>query len=396
MECSICFDAYDEQLHRPLFLNCGHTFCKLCLQGLERGGITCPVCNAKIPIESLEQLPINYSVLSVPAGAEGQPIPKDTSVLMCPKHPKKAKFICHCCDCPVCSACFIQHKAHEIQEIELYLSKSLDSMYRRATEMEEGLNTQRSNLVSITSEVSKNHASAVAELEAVYREALEEIGREFLVNIETLRICNEENRENTEQALRANQTQLSAISDVSRTALILRHSYTTQAQLFEKLRQFDSVLNSAEAEKGKLEYCLSTLEKPEKVLSYLGKLHWDQLDYGEEKDSGSLKSSESIYEEFKRSASAVYPQNVLKGSLDKSALLRLSEARHPTQAKWSYVGRHTNKAKLFRNSDNKTIEEAYQQGLPGVELRKHRVDFKAMVKTNKRSKKTKRVVRQVN
>lgn len=59
MECKICYELYDEQYHYPYIINCGHTFCRLCIEKLlneENEGNTenneihkkCPICRTSI------------------------------------------------------------------------------------------------------------------------------------------------------------------------------------------------------------------------------------------------------------------------------------------------------------------------------------------------------------
>ena len=40
LTCPICFDVY----HEPISLLCGHTFCRCCLQTLQRVDKQCPLC----------------------------------------------------------------------------------------------------------------------------------------------------------------------------------------------------------------------------------------------------------------------------------------------------------------------------------------------------------------
>ena len=50
MECTNCFEFYDEEIHIPLNLDCGHTFCKACICGLIANAIKleCPICRRVI------------------------------------------------------------------------------------------------------------------------------------------------------------------------------------------------------------------------------------------------------------------------------------------------------------------------------------------------------------
>lgn len=53
-------------MQRPRTLPCGHTFCELCINTLNRGGqITCPSCRARHTVPLGGQFPINYTLESV-------------------------------------------------------------------------------------------------------------------------------------------------------------------------------------------------------------------------------------------------------------------------------------------------------------------------------------------
>jgi hypothetical protein len=61
MECKICFEKYDQQLRKPVSINCGHSFCKTCLSSLKvSNSYACPTCRQSITNEQP-----NYTVLDL-------------------------------------------------------------------------------------------------------------------------------------------------------------------------------------------------------------------------------------------------------------------------------------------------------------------------------------------
>lgn len=54
MSCSTCFEDFDEEKYVPLNLECGHTFCRSCIQEfLKAQKIECPQCRTVSWIENL-------------------------------------------------------------------------------------------------------------------------------------------------------------------------------------------------------------------------------------------------------------------------------------------------------------------------------------------------------
>jgi len=61
MECKICYELYDNQLRKPLILNCGHSFCSDCMDKLRNApNHLCPVCK-----EQITQKQSNYALLDI-------------------------------------------------------------------------------------------------------------------------------------------------------------------------------------------------------------------------------------------------------------------------------------------------------------------------------------------
>ena len=63
--CSICMFRFNETSYLPLWLHCGHTFCKSCIEDIaRRGKLKCPNCNQEEE-NSPDRLPKNYFILEL-------------------------------------------------------------------------------------------------------------------------------------------------------------------------------------------------------------------------------------------------------------------------------------------------------------------------------------------
>lgn len=100
-ECTSCTSPYDEHLHKPLSLPCGHVFCQDCLSKQSKP-ITCPIDKSKFEQSHLT-LPCCYAILGN--------IPKQVQKEgCCIRHPrKKVKFLCKSHEKFLCTECVIDH-----------------------------------------------------------------------------------------------------------------------------------------------------------------------------------------------------------------------------------------------------------------------------------------------
>jgi hypothetical protein len=439
MECTICFNLFNDQAYKPLFLVCGHTFCRECITGLNRDGlVVCPICNLQIKVESVDRLSVNYSLLSMQAAGIVQPemSNKDDGCLMCPQHPsKKAKFFCDNCLSPICSACFIGHKAHEVLELEAYISKSLDTVYRRGSEIEHCLTTRQTELVAISDRANQSYSASINELEAAYQALLEEVGKEYQSTMQTLRTQSERTRVIFETMLKLTQENLVKASEATRSALEIRHSYSKPAEHMEQLRHLKQFVSSVVEGPEQLDYALCTLQA-DRQHSYLGRLDIDVLSFNlaafpreqvletPQRPEDSVLSSSSIEPGYGRFSEAL-PEGRDRHSLADSnisvpvhrgrrggrvAVIRRrrdDEVQPPpqpeegkqisafpsgSQARWSYLT-NSNNYKAYNAEDNRAIEQAYQQGLATVDVRQYVVDLRQMQQVNRRSHKARGIIR---
>eukprot|EP00462_Mataza_sp_D1_P012321 CAMPEP_0175150936 /NCGR_PEP_ID=MMETSP0087-20121206/18181_1 /TAXON_ID=136419 /ORGANISM="Unknown Unknown, Strain D1" /LENGTH=574 /DNA_ID=CAMNT_0016437005 /DNA_START=30 /DNA_END=1754 /DNA_ORIENTATION=+ len=67
LECTLCFERFDDEKLCPRLLSCGHSFCSQCLeQLLKQNAITCPTCRKVVSVsEGVHSLPKNFALLDV-------------------------------------------------------------------------------------------------------------------------------------------------------------------------------------------------------------------------------------------------------------------------------------------------------------------------------------------
>eukprot|EP00808_Paulinella_micropora_P030260 g45958.t1 len=72
LECSICFERFDDEKLCPRLLTCGHSFCSGCLEKLlKHDAVTCPTCRKDAPVpEGVHGLPKNFALLDVLAASK--------------------------------------------------------------------------------------------------------------------------------------------------------------------------------------------------------------------------------------------------------------------------------------------------------------------------------------
>lgn len=62
-ECIVYFSRFDENLHRPRSLPCGHTECTECIENaIEIMSKECPKCRAIYAASNVNDLPVNFSL----------------------------------------------------------------------------------------------------------------------------------------------------------------------------------------------------------------------------------------------------------------------------------------------------------------------------------------------
>lgn len=124
MECPSCYEYFDGETFVPRNLNCGHTFCEVCLIKIEQQRLTfCPICRTTLqkPFKA-KKLPKNYLALEY-ANKQHELMKKSN---FCPQHPKiLMHHFCITCVQLICMDCIVDHSGHEFvrKEESIYILK---------------------------------------------------------------------------------------------------------------------------------------------------------------------------------------------------------------------------------------------------------------------------------
>jgi hypothetical protein len=112
MECPSCYEYFDGDTFIPRNLNCGHTFCEVCLIKIEQQRLTfCPICRTSLqkPFKA-KKLPKNY--LALEFANKQQELMKKSN--FCSSHPKELmRHFCISCVQLICMECIVEHSGHE-------------------------------------------------------------------------------------------------------------------------------------------------------------------------------------------------------------------------------------------------------------------------------------------
>lgn len=106
--CSICFEAFDNEINLPLVLCCGHTFCKPCLEKYTNKLFLCPI-DRKQEWREVSSLPRNFIVLDY--------LEAPKQINKCEIHKKKIKWRCNTDETDLCSDCILDHNSHEMVKL---------------------------------------------------------------------------------------------------------------------------------------------------------------------------------------------------------------------------------------------------------------------------------------
>lgn len=108
-ECQVCDHDYDSGDRKPLFLKCGHCFCRLCLNSIFTASAfpLCPTCRVSIPevATGLDSLPVCYML--IPSVST-----KDKLTANCQQHKEYQDYWCHDCRETLCKKCLPHHSNH--------------------------------------------------------------------------------------------------------------------------------------------------------------------------------------------------------------------------------------------------------------------------------------------
>ncbi|XP_062616507.1 E3 ubiquitin-protein ligase TRIM56-like [Saccostrea cucullata] len=147
LECSICFEMFDEENHHPRLLPCLHTFCYLCLENLHIDGkIICPLCKTTHKVtdglNAFQKDNTRRDLLDFVKASSKK-------TLLCEMCDKKDIATHHCNDCKyfICENCVqihttvISYKSHQpvpLQNDSVILLEHLERFAHKSFCKEEG------------------------------------------------------------------------------------------------------------------------------------------------------------------------------------------------------------------------------------------------------------------
>ena len=128
LDCSICFEHYDDNKHAPIMFVLQHTVCKVCLVDLIEahatdGEFPCPICREAMEIkpEGVDGYAKNLLLMNILCHKK----PQEKQEIKCQEHRKRtASNYCMTCMmglCPKCMVCIAKgemHSGHEIEDME--------------------------------------------------------------------------------------------------------------------------------------------------------------------------------------------------------------------------------------------------------------------------------------
>jgi len=247
-ECSICFNYYDKEVHRPLILPCGHVYCFDCLNKMFNAGIFfrksdlkgnnfCPADKTEHKI-TIPELSVCFAILNhLPETIPKSFVEPSGKPLHCKRHPNKTvKFLCEPHHEFLCSHCVLDHtgeghkvnsfaidlksekeKANELKSkiinVNKTLNRQLEKHDKKLASMDEHLSKQQMKLEHDYNKALKTAAQKQQELTKAFSENKQNCG--FLSNY--LETSSEimQNSAKISEDLKTCLTQFSSIEELS-------------------------------------------------------------------------------------------------------------------------------------------------------------------------------------
>ncbi|XP_048755990.2 E3 ubiquitin-protein ligase TRIM56-like [Ostrea edulis] len=137
LECSVCFEIFNEEDHHPRLLPCLHTYCYKCLQRLQSGReVTCPQCKSKHVLEEmgLDTFPKDNTRRDLLDFVKASSDQKALVCSMCVES-STATHRCKQCEGFICMECVQIHgkvvgmKSHELIALQDLSDISLEQLY---------------------------------------------------------------------------------------------------------------------------------------------------------------------------------------------------------------------------------------------------------------------------
>ena len=193
LECEICCDEFNETVNKPHTLECGHSFCAKCMNGLLNAKKpNCPKCRSIINKKSIEEIPVNFSLLEMLSAMKKKLLLDSHNSLMthfdsnvyagfCEGHGNiPLHFYCKTCTKWICSTCVlvnhnqvpagkcvIQTAPQAIQELKNEYAEKLLTTDDKLKKLDSDLRLKRSKLVIYTKKITERKHELLNELKDV-------------------------------------------------------------------------------------------------------------------------------------------------------------------------------------------------------------------------------------
>ncbi|XP_075034958.1 nuclear factor 7, brain-like [Mixophyes fleayi] len=221
LTCLLCNELFKD----PVMVECGHNFCRSCIDEAWQGSFTCPDCKEVISEKkyttnrALANL-VKKTVGSTAVQTPSKPVEKVKPVENCPEHDERLKLYCKddgTLSCVICRDS-LKHASHNflpiLDAVEVYRTElsAIVAPLEEALKVTEQLTSQQNEKVEqhktnvseyrqhIVSEFEKLH-TFLKEREEKLFEQLKEQGDSLLKEMETNMIKMQENRDNIKQTI---------------------------------------------------------------------------------------------------------------------------------------------------------------------------------------------------
>lgn len=386
MECSICFSEFNGSTHRPLCLSCGHTLCYACTEDLLAGGASfaCPACGKVVEIPSLQDVPVNFALLSL---LDKQPEVPKLEGLPCKLHSKKAKFFCVNCSYFFCTYCFESHKTHQIDSLEAHLNKKIDKLLIKVIQEKTSLDSALAGVAGVINSVEEDWKLAKRQLEARYAEVGSSSNEEFNERNLQLEAVRLENSKTTADRLNAFNVRCEVLNRSQGNLRQFRQAGCTPADL-ETISEIeaqlkDTVITAVALRMKRVRF---------RVTESLGELTESTLEFGAPSNDPQPKvQRKSLLSKVQRPKPMVVAKEEVKEPL---AHAKRKSIKKKT-AYWWHEGR-SGALEPFNSSDNQAIEKAYQSEQPVIRIRGATINFERMIMCKDTSNEGRRIAREVS
>ncbi|XP_038061415.1 tripartite motif-containing protein 3-like [Patiria miniata] len=196
LECPICLD----QLWEPKLLNCGHTFCLKCLDGVfepeefpQNPVVACPVCRKKTPVpnKGVAGLTSNFALQSLlealsplkPKTTAEVAKTADGEATICEIHNEIRKFYCSSCEVLICRDCTVvdhprpEHKCMNLDEAYTWRRELNDKELQLAVRVVKLAKRSKGILQSAEATLNERCNQVISEIEKCRETGLEQLQR---------------------------------------------------------------------------------------------------------------------------------------------------------------------------------------------------------------------------